>query len=250
MNAWLTSLSARIAGPPASRNDAVKAAVRLQPTGGGSRRGCVASAAPDRPSPASQPQVPAAPRSRTAAFLLRISGFGFASGFELRTSDFSHQWPSHCKVRGIRELWISFLCFGLAAGLQAQQPAPEEGRSRFRAVDIHVDSGTTPLAAYQLELAATNGVARIVGIEGGEHPAFRQPPFYDPKALQHERVIIAGFSTAVATDLPTGKTRVATIHYQTTDTQPPQFELKLQAAGNPQGNRISAQATFTERTTP
>ena len=146
--------------------------------------------------------------------------------------------------------WLTILCFGLAAGLLAQEPATEEGRSRFRAVDIYMDSGSTPLAAYQLEFTATNGVAKIVGIEGGEHPAFRQPPFYDPTAIQHERVIIASFSTAAATDLPTGKTRVATIHYQTTDTQPPRFGLKLQTAGDAKGNKISAQASFTERKTP
>jgi hypothetical protein len=143
------------------------------------------------------------------------------------------------------QTWLTILLLGLAAGLLAQQPALEEGRYRFRAVDIYVDSGSTPLAAYQLEFAATNGVARIVGIEGGEHPAFRQPPFYDPKAIQHERVIIASFSTA--TDLPAGRTRVATIHYQTTDTQPPRFELKLQTAGDAQGNKLPAQASFEER---
>ena len=164
--------------------------------------------------------------------------------------------PATCRRSGLRALagcevaGLALLFFGLAAGLHAQQPAIEEGPSRFRAVDIYVDSGSTPLAAYQLEFAATNGVARIVGIEGGEAPAFRQPPFYDPKALQHERVIIASFSTASATDLPTGKTRVATIHYQTTDTRPPQFALKLQTAGDTQGNKISVQASFVERKTP
>ena len=144
---------------------------------------------------------------------------------------------------------LVILCFGLAAGLLAQQPATEEGRSRFGAVDIYVDSGSTPLAAYQLEFAATNGVAKIVGIEGGEHPAFRQPPFYDPKAMQHERVIIASFSTAPATGLPIGKTRVATVHFQTTGTQLPKFELKLQTAGDLQGNKIAVQASFEERKT-
>lgn len=143
--------------------------------------------------------------------------------------------------------WIAILFFGLAVGLLAQQPALEEGRSRFCAVDIYVDSGSTPLAAYQIRFGATNGVARIVGIEGGEHPAFRQPPVYDPKALQHERVIIASFSTAPAAELPAGKTRLATIHYQTTEAQPPRFEVTLQAAGDTQGNRIPAQASFEER---
>ncbi len=145
------------------------------------------------------------------------------------------------------QIWCTVLLFGLAAGLLAQQPALEEGRHRFSAVDIYVDSGSTPLAAYQLAFAATNGVARIVGIEGGEHPAFRQPPVYDPKALQRERVIIASFSTAPAAELPAGKTRLATIHYQTTDDRPPRFELMLQVAGDAQGERIPAQASFEER---
>jgi len=145
--------------------------------------------------------------------------------------------------------WLTIFCFGLAAGLLAQEPAPEESRSRFGAVDIYVDSGSTPLAAYQLEFAATNGLAKIVGIEGGEPAAFREPPFYDPKAMQRERVILASFSTAAAAELPTGKTRVATVHYQTTDSQPPRFELKLQTAGDAQGTRISAKASFVERKT-
>ena len=146
--------------------------------------------------------------------------------------------------------WLVILCFGLAAGLSAQTAAFEEGRRQFRVVDIYVDAGSTPLAAYQLGFAATNGVARIVGIEGGEHPAFNQPPVYDPKALQRERVILASFSTRPAIGLPVGRTRVATIHYQTPDAAAPQFELKLQTAGDAQGNKIPAKASFEERHTP
>jgi hypothetical protein len=146
--------------------------------------------------------------------------------------------------------WLCILFFGLAAWLPAQQAAFEEGRSRFGAVDIYVDSGSTPLAAYQIEFAATNGLARIVGIEGGEHAAFRQPPFYDPKAIQQERVIVASFSTAARADLPKGKTRIATIHYQTTDLRPPQFRLTLQIAGDAQANKIPAEASFEERKMP
>jgi hypothetical protein len=137
--------------------------------------------------------------------------------------------------------------FWLAAGLWAQPAALEEGRTRFCAVDIFVDAGSTPLAAYQIEFAATNGSVKIVGIEGGEHRAFSQPPFYDPKAMQHERVIIASFSTAPPEILPTGKTRVATIHFQATSAQFPGFELKLQTAGDSQGKKIPAQASFEER---
>jgi hypothetical protein len=142
----------------------------------------------------------------------------------------------------------AILIFGLAASLFAQQPADEEGRVRFRAVDIHVDSKSAPLAAYQVEFAVTNGVAKIAGIEGGEHPAFREAPFYDPRALQRERVIIAAFSTEPARNLPTGKTRVATIHLMTGESEP-QFELKLETAAGSDGNVIAVEVTFEERKT-
>ena len=248
MKTWLVRLLPRKAGAPASRSDAPKVAVRLQPTGGGSRQSCVASATVETVrAPKRGRQIGNGPPGVADATRLRWGVRGpWAEAARLPSC---HRYA--IAVGCFRPaLALTLLLFGLAAGLLAQQPATEESRSRFRAVDIYVDAGTTPLAAYQLEFAATNGVARIVGIEGGEPSAFRQPPFYDPKALQHERVIIAGFSTAAATDLPTGKTRVATIHYQTADTQPPQFELKLQAAGDPQGTRISAQPSFTERKTP
>lgn len=145
---------------------------------------------------------------------------------------------------------LAMLVFGQAAELRAQQPAIEEGRTRFRTIDIFVDSRSTPLAAYQVEFAATNGVVRIVGIEGGEPEAFRQPPVYDPKAMQQDRLIIASFSTASASALPKGKTRVATIHILVSGKTEPQFELKLQTAGDSRGRKISAQATFEERKTP
>src|SRR5512145_190868 len=103
-------------------------------------------------------------------------------------------------------LFTILLGFGLAAGLVAQDaPAVEEHRGQFRAVDIYLDAGSTPLAAYQLEFSITNQVAKIAGIEGGEHPAFRTPPHYDPKAMQQERVIIAAFNAGKTSDLPTGR---------------------------------------------
>ena len=145
---------------------------------------------------------------------------------------------------------LAMMVFGQEAELRAQQPAIEEGRTRFRTIDIFVDSRSTPLAAYQVEFAATNGVVRIVGIEGGESAAFRQPPVYDPKAMQQDRVIIASFSTRATSMLPAGKTRVATIHIQVSSDQEPRFEIKLQTAGDSRGHKISAQATFEERKMP
>ena len=130
----------------------------------------------------------------------------------------------------------------LAAALFAGEPANEEGRSRFRAVDIYLDSKGTPLAAYQLEFAVTNIAAKIVGIEGGEHPSFHEAPFYDTKAIQHERVIIAAFSTDSLEKLPAGRTRIATIHFQILGDGEPAFLLKLQTAADSQGTKISVEA--------
>jgi len=87
----------------------------------------------------------------------------------------------------------------------------------------------------------------IVGIEGGSSKAFREPPFYDPKAMQGERVIIAAFSTEAPEHLPSGKTRVATIHIVTTGAARPAFELKLQTAADSAGKRISATAICGEQ---
>jgi hypothetical protein len=143
-------------------------------------------------------------------------------------------------------MWL-MLVFGLAAEVSAQPAAPEEGRSRFCAVDIYLDSKGTPLAAYQLEFAVTNHPAKIVGIEGGEHAAFREAPFYDPKAIQNERVIIGAFSTLDSDKLPTGRMRVATIHLQITTDEAPQCELKLNVAADVDARKISVEAGCEER---
>ncbi len=144
--------------------------------------------------------------------------------------------------------WVlAFMVLGLTPWLHAQASAGPEAPPRFRAVDIYLDSKHTPLAAYQLEFSITNGLAKIVGIEGGDHPAFRDPPLYDPKAIQHERVIIAAFNTASADSLPSGRTRVAAIHLQISGNTQPEFTLKLQTAGDAAGHKIVAEASFEER---
>ena len=121
---------------------------------------------------------------------------------------------------------------------------------RFTAVDVFVDSGSRPLAAWQLHFSVKSGDAKIVGIEGGEHPAFRQPPYYDPKAIQHERVIIAAFNTAAADKLPKGKTRVATVHWQVSGTKEPQYVVKLQIAADDEANTIPCEVTVEPRNRP
>jgi hypothetical protein len=59
----------------------------------------------------------------------------------------------------------------------------EGGTRAVSAVDLFVDSGAQTLAAYQLDFSAPDESVKIVSIKGG-HPAFKEPPYYDPKAIQ------------------------------------------------------------------
>lgn len=124
--------------------------------------------------------------------------------------------------------------------LTAKKPA--EGRVRFAPVHIYLDSGDKPLAAYQFELRSRTGQIKIVGVEGGAHPAFREAPYYDSAALMHDRIIIAAFNTG--TDLPHGRTRIATIHLQILGDAEPQYELRLVVASDAEGENLPATLTL------
>src|SRR6266550_4454338 len=132
-------------------------------------------------------------------------------------------------------------------GTLLAQPAVTDQTVRFQAVDIFIDSKETPLAAYQLQFSVKSGDAKVVGVEGGEHPAFKDAPFYDPKAIQYERVIIAAFTTAAVDKLPKGKTRVATIHLQITGERNPDYAVKLETAATLEGRKIVVEAMCEER---
>lgn len=128
-----------------------------------------------------------------------------------------------------------------AAGQPASQTLPAEN-VRFAYVDIFIDPQGKPLAAYQLELKAESGDVKIVGIEGGETAAFREPPYYDPAALMNNRVILAAFNTGA--DLPAGKTRVARVHVRIAGTEAPAYSINLQVTAGTDGEAISAIASF------
>ena len=149
-------------------------------------------------------------------------------------------------IKRLRVLCLAFL----AVEILLAGPADETSAIvRFRAVDIYIDLKQNTLGAYQLEWASKNPGARIVGIEGGESLAFRQPPYYDPKAIQHQRVILAAFSTAKAEKLPKGKTRVATIHLQMTGERAIEPVIKNARAATPEGTTLTGEATSIERKT-
>lgn len=133
-----------------------------------------------------------------------------------------------------------------AVSILARQSQQEEilfnSAVRFAPLHIYIDSGAENLAAFQFELKVIAGSVKIVGVEGGEHQAFNQPPYYDPAALANDRIIVAAFNTGH--DLPAGCTRVTTIHLQIIGDIQPEYQLDLIIAANPDGREIPADITF------
>ncbi len=146
----------------------------------------------------------------------------------------------------MRQTVLVILCVIVATWYVPAQSRPEtelnSERVTFAPVHIYLDSGSIPLAAYQFEFKAVAGQVEIVGVEGGEHLAFSEPPHYDPAALAGGRIIIAAFNTTDT--LPTGKTRIATLHLQITGDTIPEYEIKQLTAADTDGRRISAEVSF------
>jgi hypothetical protein len=115
-------------------------------------------------------------------------------------------------------------------------------------VEVYVDAGQASLAAYQFEVTARTGNVALVGLEGGDHPAFKSAPYYDTRALLRNKVIVAAFSTAA--DLPRGRTRVATLMVQITGEAEPAYDAKLVTAASADGKPIAATVTLTPVNTP
>lgn len=137
-----------------------------------------------------------------------------------------------------RFVWISGLVFASCALAESTQLAV-----RFEAVDVFVDPQGQSLGAYQVEFKATGGDVKLVGVEGGEPEAYRKAPYYDPKAIQQSRIIIAAFSAD--SSLPNTRTRVARLHLQISGDAKPEYELKLMVAGDKDAKPIEAVASYT-----
>lgn len=164
----------------------------------------------------------------------------------------------------------------IGAGQMDAPAAPAAARARahwrFVAMDLRIDPRGQSLAAWQAQIKFAAAGVSIVGIEGGdsataregrdaEPPApvgewqpavaapaganrapFAEPPVYDARAIQNDRVILAAYSLAAAERLPTGLTRVARIHLQVPagldDEAAMAHELRVVAAGNAKAERI------------
>ena len=126
-----------------------------------------------------------------------------------------------------------------------QLEGPDDVREdavRFEAIDVFVDSGDERLAAYQFELVSSTADVEIVGIEGGEHAAFKEPPYYDRLAIKNNRVILAAFHTG--DDLPTGRSRVARIHVQIQGPGQKKYSTTLTVSATSEGRKIPAKLSI------
>ena len=168
----------------------------------------------------------------------------------MRNAECGMRKPSPQSASGAVLFLVLFVCVGLRAQQDDRWTTKPVGTGSFTTMNVFVESGSRPLAAYQLTLNVAGTDARIVGIEGGDPGAFEQPPHYDPKAIQHQRVILAAFSTLNPGQLPQGKVRVATIHLQTKNNSTPRINLKLQTAAGADAIPIPAQCRAEERTGP
>jgi hypothetical protein len=141
---------------------------------------------------------------------------------------------------------IILISISLIVPVLAQQSEQYETtvqqKVRFEPLHIYLDSGNKALAAYQFELRATAGQVKIVGVENGEHPAFKEPPYYDPAALANDRIIIAAFSTDK--NLPKGRTRITSIQLQIIGDTEPEYEVDITVAADANGNEIPAKITL------
>jgi hypothetical protein len=128
------------------------------------------------------------------------------------------------------------------------QAAPTTAAVHFQSVDINIDPKGQSLAAYQLEFIADAGRVKLVGVEGGDHAAFREPPYYDPAALTQHRVVLAAFNTSA--DLPKAPTRVARLHLQISGASNPDWSAKLIVASSDKSDSIPATVSVSEGAKP
>ncbi len=138
-----------------------------------------------------------------------------------------------CLIAGL----VAFNGDTLSAASPSAAPPSAAPEWRFSAVDVLVDPLGRDLAAYQIEVDAESDDLQIVGVEGGEHASFREPPYYDAAALGGGRIIIAAFSTSE--QLPDVRSRVATLHVRWRAEAPlSKLHVDVQAAATTDGSPI------------
>ncbi|MEN8149987.1 MAG: hypothetical protein ABFS86_09195 [Planctomycetota bacterium] len=144
--------------------------------------------------------------------------------------------------------WIGLalpVALALAALVHAT-PASGDPEPRFVALDLRIDAGEAPLAAWQVEVTYDPATTKVLSLEGGETEGFREAPHHDRRGLEGGRIVIASYVPA-DTAAPAGETRVARLHLQTTgEVGAPR--VRLVTAARPGGAKIEARATLASST--
>ena len=144
----------------------------------------------------------------------------------------------------MRTLIVSLLVVFLSPAFAQDEDA------RFVAVNIYVDSAG-PLAAWQFELSNRNGPMKVVGVEKGDSAAYVRTPYYDREAVRlgdADRIVVADYSLAEAADLPSGRTRIATVHLMIGDESAENLTLDLIAAATHSGQTAVASISYEAET--
>ncbi len=128
----------------------------------------------------------------------------------------------------------------LAAGLFICAAFAATGGTQIRFVPVAVllDS-PEPVAAWQFELKDRNASMKVVGVENGGSDAFQRAPYYDKEAVTQgdaDRIVVADYSLAEASELPSGRVRVATVHLMLDGEA--DYELNLVTANAADGRPI------------
>lgn len=127
--------------------------------------------------------------------------------------------------------------------LLATSHAVADAPVRFTSVDVFIES-SEPVAAWQLEFAASNNAMQVVGVENGDSRAFDGPPYYDREAVEQgraDRIVIADYSLEDESLLPSGRIRVATVHVMLSGDAEPEFDTRLIVATSYRGSRVNAE---------
>ncbi|MDE0036950.1 MAG: hypothetical protein OXU77_05210 [Gammaproteobacteria bacterium] len=135
----------------------------------------------------------------------------------------------------------------VAAGLFAVA-ALAEAKARFVPVEVFLDS-PQPVAAWQFELKDRNASMKVVGVENGGSDVFQRAPYYDREAVTRGdagRIVVADYSLADESELPSGRVRVATLHLMLDGNA--DFDLNLIAATTADGRPIETATVSLQET--
>lgn len=116
----------------------------------------------------------------------------------------------------------------------------------FATLDVYIDS-PRPFAAWQFRLSDRNHAMTIVGVENGDSDAFPDAPWYDRDAVADgtaDRLIVADFSLVGEVRLPSGRTRVATLHVMLDAERAPDYQLELVTVTSADGSSSNATASL------